>query len=100
MSYKSVSRSAFTKSNVEAAPDSKGVYYLYENGKCTYIGSSTVSRRSRLLSHYNGNEGSCTQNAGQFGSEWESDPKEAERRELRRFRNDYGVLPKCNDRIP
>ena len=43
MSWKTVSTYLFTESNVEKhAPDSKGVYCLYEGSTCTYISHSTV----------------------------------------------------------
>ncbi len=100
MSWKSVTRHLFTKSNVEQyAPDSKGDYYLYEGTTCTYIGSSTVSRRSRLLDHHGGKEGACTKGATRFGSEYSSTPKTTERAQLRAFKQEHGKLPKCNDRI-
>ncbi len=89
----------FTKTNVDDAPGSPGVYGLYRNGVTTYCGSSEVSIRTRLQRHKSGLEGPCTANAVFFN--WELTAadyaKAREKQLLDEHVRQYGRLPQCND---
>ena len=87
----------FTKTNVDSATNTQGVYTLFEGGSCTYVGSSSVSIRSRLQSHQSGTEGSCTKNAASFKTEMCSNPLTRERELINEHERTYGRKPKCND---
>ena len=88
----------FTETNVNNAPNSKGVYALYRAGsKETYIGMSESSVRSRLQDHHSGREGNCTQKSDKFKVELTSYPRTRERELLEEFKRKYGTSPLCND---
>lgn len=82
------------------APDAAGVYALEEVGDVLHYGSSTESVRSRLQAHKNGDESACTQNAGWFRTELNSNPRARERQLLQENQREHGRLPKCNSVIP
>ncbi|MFG0326944.1 MAG: hypothetical protein ACF8SC_06725 [Phycisphaerales bacterium JB037] len=91
----------FTRENIQRfAPNAKGVYSLQDDFDITYIGSSQVSVRDRLLSHFNGYEGRCTQQAKYFSAETCSNPLQRERELLTAYKNRHGRLPRCNSSIP
>ena len=53
----------FSKDNVDLAPNTKGVYALYEGNELIYYGRAkggNTTIRSRLQAHFSGHEGSCT----------------------------------------
>ena len=101
MSWHNADKHLFNQDSINTnAVYGQGVYYLYQGGDCTYIGSSTESVKDRLLDHLNGREGSCTQAATLFGSEYSYVPRTKERSELEDYRSKKGKLPKCNDRMP
>ena len=58
----------FTKGNIDLyAPNSAGVYGLYDPiTTVIYYGMSDISIKSRLHSHFDGTEGSCTRGATYF----------------------------------
>ncbi len=93
----------FTSDSINInAPTSNGVYFLYENGELIYIGKSaayTTSIRSRLLDHFNGNEGPCTQSATNFSYELCTDPDKREVELIQQAQAQMGRLPRCNDRV-
>lgn len=89
----------FTAGNLGSAPDRPGVYGLYQDGVTTYYGRALVSIRTRLISHYNGTEGRCTQQASHFNWELCADPPRREEGLLREHRQRYGRLPRCNERV-
>lgn len=92
---------SFSKTIIETyAPDSSGVYGLYDQfHNVIYYGKSDVSVKDRLLSHFSGNEGRCTQSATYFNFESPAYPNPIKREEelLQEHRKIYGELPKCND---
>lgn len=92
---------AFTKANVDAAPDKPGVYGLYQ-GATIYYGSSEISIRSRLQRHQSGAEGSCTKSASTFNVELTtaSNAKHREKQLIDEHTRIHGKLPKCNEVSP
>lgn len=93
----------FTKDNVDKAPADHGVYVLYENGVLTYIGRASgtgVTIRSRLQSHYSGNEGRCTQAATHYRREVCPNPIAREKELVDEYYAANRRLPRCNDVRP
>ena len=90
----------FIPTFISRAPDSPGVYVLNDGFNITYYGSASDSIRARLMDHYNGNEGPCTQDAIWFHYESTRSPREKEAELLAEFLEDFGKLPKCNDQTP
>jgi hypothetical protein len=93
---------SFTAENIKVSPNEKGVYALYEDGQLIYYGRAqggSVTIRSRLQSHFLGNEGACTKRANTYARRVVDDPVEAEKFLLREYLDLYGTLPRCNDRI-
>ena len=100
MSWSTVQTYSFTRDNVNRfAHQSKGVYYLYKSGQCICIGQTGGPVQARLLDHFYGSDGPCTQGAEMFGTEFSSNPKAYEQLQLRAFREIHGRLPECNDRL-
>ena len=94
---------AFTQDNVNRAPAEHGVYQLYEDEATTYIGRAAgdgVTIRSRLQSHFRGDEGSCTQAATDYKREVSSKPISRERELIDEYERGHGGLPRCNDVRP
>ena len=94
---------AFSDENLSKAPDSAGVYVLYQNGTCIYIGRAqggSTTIRSRLKDHKSGREGRCTQVADTYKREPCSNPITRERELLEEFKQSYGKLPRCNEVMP
>ncbi len=94
---------AFTEKNVDSAPTKHGVYQLYEDDVTTYIGRAAgegVTIRSRLQSHYRGDEGPCTKAkaATTYKREVTSQPTSREQELLEEYEEEYGGLPRCNER--
>ena len=87
----------FTLVNLQYVPFGSGIYWLGRNNVTIYIGSSDNLYR-RLHEHYHTND-SCIAQANQFAIEPCSDYLQRERLTLQAFRNQYGRLPQCNDRI-
>ena len=94
---------SFTENNVNRAPAEHGVYQLYKDGVTIYIGRAAgegVTIRSRLQSHFRGDEGSCTKAATDYKREVTSKPVSRERELIDEYENKYGKLPRCNDVRP
>jgi excinuclease UvrABC nuclease subunit len=91
----------FIESNIKLyAPNKTGVYGLYDSSKnVIYYGKSDDDIRDRLLSHYRGTEGTCTQNATYFNCESNPYPRTRETELLEEYKRTTGSLPKCNDKI-
>lgn len=92
----------FTEENVNISPVQHGVYQLEEGSTVIYIGrasGASVTIRSRLQSHYRGDEGACTEFAHNYRREVSSSPIQRERELLQEFYSEYGRLPRCNSRI-
>ncbi len=80
------------------APESKGVYGLYDGSqKVIYYGRSVTNLRDRLYSHLNGYEGYCTKSATYFNVEQHHDPIKREKDLLDEYYQKNGRYPKCND---
>ena len=91
----------FTEENVNKAPAEHGVYQLYDGDVTIYIGRASgegVTIRSRLQSHYRGDEGPCTEAATHYRREVISRPIARESELLDKYEEKYGELPRCNDR--
>ena len=72
----------FNETNIARVPDEAGVYALYDGTELIYIGrarGTSETIRTRLRSHYNGDEGPCTQAATAYRREVTSSPVERER---------------------
>ena len=84
------------------APEHHGVYLLYLDDTLIYIGRAAgtdVTIKSRLSSHFSGEEGNCTASATHYGWEISNSPILLERELLQTYQNRFGSLPACNDRI-
>lgn len=92
----------FRKDYINAyAPNSMGVYGLYDSQEVVYYGMAKTSTvRDRLLSHQAGHEGPCTQAATHFNTEVTSNPEARERELLLEHQRTFGRLPRCNDVVP
>jgi len=91
----------FIEKNVNKAPDEHGVYALYDDETLIYYGRAAgedVTIRSRLQSHFNGDEGSCTQGATHYRREVTDWPKRREKELLDEFETKFGRLPRCNEK--
>ncbi len=94
-------RYAFTKENVNQAPDVHGVYELYDNSELIYIGRAAgdgVTIRNRLQRHLSGQEGPCTKGATAYRREENTAPISREKELLTAYEKQYGRLPRCNER--
>lgn len=93
----------FSKENIDNAPESGGVYALYQNGALIYIGRSkggTTSIRSRLQDHFAGRDGKCTQLSAQYRREPCTNPVSRECELLDEYKRSFGKLPRCNEVMP
>ena len=93
----------FSDENVSKAPDSAGVYALYQGSVCTYVGRAqggSTTIRTRLKDHKSGREGRCTQVADKYMREVTSSPVTRERELLEEFKRNTGRLPRCNSVMP
>lgn len=82
------------------APDTKGVFALYGPDKgVIYYGRSNKSIREELLSHCNGKEVPCTQQAWYFSFELTNAVKKREKELLEEYQKTHAVLPRCNVRV-
>ena len=93
----------FNQDNVNQAPANHGVYQLYQDGITTYIGRAAgdgVTIRSRLQSHFRGDEGPCTKAAATYRREATSRPVTRESELIDEYVRTYGALPRCNDVRP
>jgi hypothetical protein len=95
------SKYEFTEKNVNNAPDEHGVYALYDDEILIYHGRAAgdgVAIRSRLQSHFGGDEGPCTRGATHYRREANNSPKHREKELLDEFEAKFGRLPRCNER--
>ena len=93
----------FSKKNVDKAPDSAGVYALFQSGTTIYIGRAqggSTTIRSRLQDHYAGRGGQCTKSATDYKREVTSNAASREKELLAEYKRQHGKLPKCNDVMP
>jgi hypothetical protein len=90
----------FAEYYVEQAPEARGVYCLYDQGKLIKIGQAVgvgVSIRSCLRGHLMGQEGACTQKATHFTWKVTACPSTTEDELLAAHKAHFGQLPRCND---
>ena len=94
----------FTPSLVEAAPDTVGVFALWQNGGVIYLGKAShgaATIRSALAGQLQARRWSAT---GQLRCSWEvaEDPDRRHRELLREFETAHHCVPLWNDpqRLP
>ncbi|MBT3306720.1 MAG: hypothetical protein HN377_09580 [Alphaproteobacteria bacterium] len=87
---------AFTRKNIDNAPDEPGVYALYVGGHLIYYGQSKTSIRRDLRDHLAGGMGECTAIATIYDRELALKPPTRQRDLLDEYKRAYGVLPHCN----
>ena len=90
----------FIPAYISRAPETPGVFALNDGFEIIYYGSAEDSIRDRLMDHFNGSDGPCTQKAIWFLYETISSPLEKEKELLAEFQQDFGRLPECNDQDP
>ena len=83
----------FNTDNVSRAPQSHGMYQLYDGNITIYIGraaGTSVTIRSRLQDHLSGREGPCTQGASSYRREENSRPVAREKELLEEYYDQHG----------
>ena len=90
---------AFTWENINKSPAEPGVYALFSGNELIYFGRHQASIRQRLGEHKAGDAGPCTQGASAYWREPTQRPVAREKELLLAYRNRYGRLPRCNERI-
>jgi len=90
----------FNAKNIGISPNEPGVYALYDGSQLIYYGSSDKSIRDRLQSHFDGDDGPCTEGSSVYKRETCNNGLQRERELLQAFKNHSGDLPRCNDVIP
>lgn len=93
-------RYPFEHKEIKKAPAKPGVYALYNGKEIIYIdrakgAGETV--RSRLLDHFQGNDGTCTQKSTHFWYEVTSSPASVEDELFKWHRKTYKRMPRCNE---
>lgn len=91
----------FTMQNIQHyAPETSGVYALYNaQGHLIYYGKSDVSIRGRLIDHFSGKEGKCTQGAHYFNFIVTKDASSVEKQLLEEYLRMQKKLPSCNEKV-
>lgn len=92
----------FTEENISRSPNQAGVYALYDASGIVYFGratGTTVTIRSRLYDHKRGDGDGCTQSATHYSREVTSTPVAREKELLEHYKQEHGVLPRCNNRV-
>lgn len=92
----------FTQKNLDNAPDTAGVYALFNGDELIYIGRAqggTVTIRSRLKDHLSGHEGKGTQGATKYAREETTRPVAREKELLDEYQTQHGRLPRYNERV-
>ncbi|MFQ5760661.1 MAG: hypothetical protein ACE5HM_06775 [Acidiferrobacterales bacterium] len=92
---------AFSRDDIEQAPDEPGVYGLYQGDDLIYIGRaegglSITTIRARLKSHCQGYRGPNTEHATHYRCEVNRDPVARQRKLLQAYEQRHGRLPRCN----
>lgn len=91
-------RYKYTRFIAEGAPDTAGLYALWEEGELVYLGraSSGSTIRACLLEHLAGNVCPCAADATHYSWELSLQPDAREAQLLQEFRKEFGRLPRCN----
>ena len=87
----------FSETMINTEPNKPGVYVLFDNDEVIYIGMSKTLK-DRLLQHKRGDVGPCTEKATHYCIELNDDPEGREDELLDKYEDEYGKLPRCNDR--
>ena len=91
----------FTAVLIGGAPNSAGVYALWENEELIYIGRADGGRgtvRGRLVAHYAGEHDPWTQRATHYRWELCASPLARELELLQEYGLAFRRLPRCNQR--
>lgn len=88
----------YTRFIAEGAPDTPGLYALWEEGELVYLGRATYEStiRTRLLEHLAGNLCPCAAEATHYSWELSLQAGSREAQLLTEFHTQYGRLPRCN----
>lgn len=95
-------RYPFTPEALAFAPESPGVYVLFDKGEPIYVGSTATepgrTLRRCIAAHFDGPHGSCTTHPTPTHYAWEiSLSSEAQaKRILEHHKAQHGRLPRCN----
>jgi hypothetical protein len=91
-------RYRYTRFIADGAPDTAGLYALWEESELVYLGraSSESTIRARLLEHLAGKVCPCAADATHYSWELSLQPGPREAQLLAEFRKQYGRLPRCN----
>jgi hypothetical protein len=88
---------AFTRTNLEFAPDDPGVFVLWDGEEVIYIGRATRSTiKAELLAHQDGTHGDCTMRASHYSWEITMLSEARETALLAEFRAQFSRPPRCN----
>jgi hypothetical protein len=89
----------YTRFIAEGAPDTPGLYALWEEGELVFLGRASYEStiRTRLLEHLAGKLCPCAADATHYSWELSLQPGSREAQLLQEFRRQYGRLPRCND---
>ena len=90
---------AFNEFDIGSAPTTSGVYCLRRGGEMTYYGKAEGERgiRGRLLDHFSGSEGECTEASSGYCYRECDDPEEVVVHMIVRYVEEHGKPPTCND---
>src|SRR5262245_39313051 len=89
----------FTGIMIALAPQEAGVYVLWRESDMIYVGRAAGGRSticSRLIDHYSGLNGPCTQRATHYGWEISPNPEQREVELLEEYRGQFQRAPRCN----
>jgi hypothetical protein len=88
----------YTRFIAEGAPDTSGLYALWEEGELVYLGRASYEStiRAHLLEHLAGKVCPCAAGATHYSWELSLQPGNREAQLLQEFRKQYGRLPRCN----
>jgi hypothetical protein len=85
----------FTAAIVHGAPETGGVYALWQDAEMIYLGHSG-SIKVALLGHLQRNSPDCSRGATHYSWELSLQPAAREADLLEAFRKRHGRLPRCN----
>ncbi len=88
---------SFTTGTVNKTPVGPGVYQCLSGSNTIYIGwTGPEGIRKKLLEHYSGKLGTCTQISTSFLCEEHDDPEARAKELLQEYKDTHGSLPRCN----
>ena len=98
MALREMKRYAFTRANIEYAPEESGVYVLWDGAEAVYIGRASREQgiKNVLLRHLDGTHGGCTAKCSHYS--WEITLWEAARETelLAEFIREHLREPRCH----